>query len=154
MGRAGPRPMRCGLYMGRSALPMRRPTCFHGPVRVAAHEMCTTASTIPGTTITSILPVRRPTCFHRPARAAAHEMWCTTLLRSNTIYQVLLQQYSTTTSALPVRRPPGVHAPRHGPAHEPVPKRAKERFTTAMRYFPDPQSLVHTRYQVKVGTTT
>ena len=73
--------------MGRSALPMRRPTCLHGPVRVAAHEMwCTIATT---TTATSILPIRRPTCFHRPARVAAHEMWCTTVLHT----KVLLQYY-------------------------------------------------------------
>ena len=31
--------MKCGLYTGRSALPKTRPTCFYGPVRVAAHWM-------------------------------------------------------------------------------------------------------------------
>ena len=31
--------MRCVFYMARSALPMRRPTCFHGQVRVAAHDI-------------------------------------------------------------------------------------------------------------------
>ena len=28
-----------GLYMDRSALPVKPPTCFHGPVRTAAHEI-------------------------------------------------------------------------------------------------------------------
>lgn len=45
MGRVGPRPMICGLCMGRSALLMRWPTCFHGPARVAVHDMsCTIVS--------------------------------------------------------------------------------------------------------------
>ena len=30
---------RCGLYKGRSALPMRRPMCFHGAVRAMARKM-------------------------------------------------------------------------------------------------------------------
>ena len=74
MGRAGSRPMRCGLYMGRSARLMRRPMCFDGPARTAAHEVwCTVA-----TTTTSTVPMRPPTCFDGPARTVAHEMWCTT----------------------------------------------------------------------------
>ena len=75
MGRAGPRPMRCGLYMGRSARPMRRPMCFDGPARTAAHEMWCTIAT---TTTTSTVPMRPPKCFGGPARAVAYEMWCTT----------------------------------------------------------------------------
>ena len=61
---------------GRIARPMRRPMCFDGPARTAAHEMwCTTATT---TTTTFTVPMRPPTCFDGPARAVAHEMWCTT----------------------------------------------------------------------------
>ena len=75
MGQAGPRPMRYGLYMGRSARPTRLPMCFDGPARTVASEMwCTTATT----TTTSTVPLRRPTCFDGLARAVAHEMWCTT----------------------------------------------------------------------------
>ena len=67
--------MRCGLYMGRSARPMRRPVCFDGPARTAAHEMwCTTATT----STTSTAPMRPPACFYGPARAVVHELWCTT----------------------------------------------------------------------------
>ena len=62
--------------------------------------------------------------------------------------QVYYYFYSTTTttSVLPMRRPTGFHTPRRGPARvQPVPKRAEERFTVAMRYFPEPKFLVHTR---------
>ena len=86
MGRARPRPMRCGLYMGRSARPMRRLMCFDGPARTAAHEIwCTTATT------TSTVPMRSPTCFDGPARAVAHEMWCITA--TTTIVWVWLGRY-------------------------------------------------------------
>ena len=44
MDRAGPRPVRCGLYVDCCALPMRRPTCFDGPARAAAHDMCCTTA--------------------------------------------------------------------------------------------------------------
>ena len=71
MGLAGPRPMKCGLYMDRSAGPM----CFDGAARTAAHEIwCATATT----TVTPTVPMRPPTCFDWPARAVAHGMWCTT----------------------------------------------------------------------------
>ena len=64
--------MICGLYMGRSARPIRRLMCFDGPARTAAHEIwCTTATT------TSTVPMRSPTCSDGPARAVAHEMWYT-----------------------------------------------------------------------------
>ena len=75
IGRSGPRTMRCWFYMGRSARPMRRPMCFDGPARTAAHEMWCTIAT---TTTTSTVSMRPPTCFDGPARAVAHEMWCTT----------------------------------------------------------------------------
>ena len=75
MGQAGSRPMGCGLYMGRSAQPMRQPMCFDGPARTAAHEMWCTIAT---TTTTSTVPMRPPTCFYELARAVAREMWCTT----------------------------------------------------------------------------
>ena len=77
----------------------------------------------------------------RTARAAAKEMWCTTVL----LYYIYIYYYSINamTSALPMRRPTGFHVPRHGPARvQPVPKRAEERFTVAMRYFRDPKFLV------------
>ena len=48
---------------------------FHGPARIAAHEMCCTTAT---TTRTSTVPMRPPTCFDGPARTVVHEMWCTT----------------------------------------------------------------------------
>ena len=66
--------MKCWLYSGRSAQPIRRPTCFHGPARATAHDRwCTDATTM----TTSTRPMRRPTLFRRPARATAHDMWCT-----------------------------------------------------------------------------
>ena len=72
MGRTGQRPMRCGLFVGRSARPMKRPMCFDGPARTAAHKMrCTTVTT----TTTSTVPMRSPTCFDGPAWVVAHEMW-------------------------------------------------------------------------------
>ena len=93
MGGAGPRPMRCGLYMGRSAQPMRRPTSFHRSARAAAHEMWCTA--VPATICAmteSTLPMRWPTRFCGLARAAAHHMLCAV---STTM--------TTSTSALPMR---------------------------------------------------
>ena len=71
MGRAGPRPMRCGLCMGRTARPMRRPMCLTGrpgslPVRCG---------------VLLLLLLRPPCPWGRQcvlARAVAHEMWCTT----------------------------------------------------------------------------
>ena len=89
--------MRCGLNMGRSALPMRRPTCYEGPARAAAHHMsCTTATT----NTTFILPMRQSTGFHAPARVAAHGMWCVLLLL------LLLRRQPA-----PTRRPTGFHGP-------------------------------------------
>ena len=63
MGRAGPRPMRYGLYMGRSARLMRRPMWFDGPGLTAAHEMCCTTA---ATTTKSTVPIRPSTCFDGP----------------------------------------------------------------------------------------
>ena len=92
MGRAGPRPMRCGLYMGRSAEPMRRPTSFHRPARAAAHEMwCTAVAAIICAMTKSTLPMRWPTRFGGSARAAAHHMLCAA------------STMTTSTSALPMR---------------------------------------------------
>ena len=45
MDRVGPRPMRYGLYTDRSALPMKRPTCFQAPIRAAANEVWRTTAT-------------------------------------------------------------------------------------------------------------
>ena len=45
MDRVGPRPMRYGLFMDRSALPIKRPTCFQGPIRAAANEVWRTTAT-------------------------------------------------------------------------------------------------------------
>ena len=106
MGQAGPRPMICGLYISHSVPPRRRPTCFHGPVRAAAHEMwCTTATT----STTSILPMRRATCFHRPARAAAHETYRTSTTTTTTTSTINTTTTTTTTTTtitvLPLRRP-------------------------------------------------
>ena len=70
----GPRPMRCGLYMGCSARPMRRPIRFDGPARTSAHEMWCIIATINISTTTSTVPMRSPTCFDGPARAVAYEM--------------------------------------------------------------------------------
>ena len=91
MGRAGPRPRRCRLYIGRSAQHMRRPTSFHRPARAAAHDMwCAVAAKI-CTMKKAILPMRWPTRFCGLARAAAHHMLCAV---STTM--------ATSTSALPI----------------------------------------------------
>ena len=58
MGRAGPRPMRCALYMGRSAEPLRWPTSFHRPTRAAVYEMWCTLAAIICTMTKSTLPMR------------------------------------------------------------------------------------------------
>ena len=90
MGLVGPRPMRCGLYMGRSARSMRRPMCFDGPPRTAAHEMwCTTATT----TTTSTVPMTPSTRFDGPAPAVVHEMWCTTPPTIHTTLSVCVRHY-------------------------------------------------------------
>ena len=61
--------------MGRPGRPMRRPMCFKGPARTAAHEMwCTTATTNTASTV----PIRPLTCFDGQARAVAYHVWCTT----------------------------------------------------------------------------
>ena len=78
MGRAGSRLMTCGLCMGRSARPMRRPTCFDGPTQTAAHAISCTTATI----TTSTVPMRPPTFSDGPAWAVAHEMWYTTATTS------------------------------------------------------------------------
>ena len=56
MGRAGPRPTRCGLCVGRFAQRNRRSTCFHRSVKAAAHDAHETA--------------------HEILAGAAHDMWC------------------------------------------------------------------------------
>ena len=96
MGRAGPRPMRCGLYMGRSVRPIKRPMCFDGAARTAAHEMwCTTATT---TTTTSTVTMGPPMCFDGAARAVAHEMWCTTATVQLRVFSVCLGHYPPKTA--------------------------------------------------------
>ena len=74
IGRAGPRPKRFGLYMGRPAESIRRPIRFHGPARAAAYEMWCTVAAIICTMTKATLPMRWPTRFCGPARAAAHDM--------------------------------------------------------------------------------
>ena len=44
-GQVGPWPMRCGLYTDRSAMPMKRTTCFQAPIRAAANEVWRTTAT-------------------------------------------------------------------------------------------------------------
>ena len=96
MGRAGPRPRpiiskfdRPGRAAAHEMRALHGPLCpaheaahVYGPVRAAAHEMCTTANT----TSTSILPMRRPTRFHGSARAASRNMCCTSVLLRSTIH--------------------------------------------------------------------
>ena len=77
MGRAAPRPLRCGLHMGRSAQPMRWPACFHGPARATAHDKWRADA---ATMTTSTRPMRRSLHFRGPARAAALDMRCTAKL--------------------------------------------------------------------------
>ena len=74
MGRPGPRPKGCSLYMGRSARPMRRPICVDGAALTAAHDMWCIATI----TTTSTVPTRPPTCFDGRVRAVARELWFTT----------------------------------------------------------------------------
>ena len=87
MGRGGPRPIRCGLYIVRSALPMTRPTCLGGPVQAAAQNVfygyyyCHVYLT---------LPVRRPICFDGPARATAIDTWCTIVAATTSAHADLL----------------------------------------------------------------
>ena len=86
--------MRCGLYMGRAARPTKRPMCFDGSARSAAHEMwCTTATT----TTTSTVPMRPPTCFDGPARAW-WPMRCGVLLLQLRLFSVCLGRYSPKTA--------------------------------------------------------
>ena len=67
--------MRCELYIGRSAGPMRRAMCFDGPARTTAHEMWYITA---AAAMTSTVLMRPLTCFHGPALAVAHDMWFTT----------------------------------------------------------------------------
>ena len=98
MGRVGSWSMRCGLYMGRSARPMRRPICFDGPARTATYDMwCTTATT----TTTSTVPMRPPTFVDGPVRAVAHEMWCTAA--TTTSFWVCLGRYLPKTATWYIR---------------------------------------------------
>ena len=82
MGRAGPRPMRNGLYMNRSARPMRRPACFHRPAPSAAQDMWCTAAT---KTTMSTRPMRRPTRFRGPTRAAGQNTWSAVQYKYKTV---------------------------------------------------------------------
>ena len=106
MGRAGPRPTICGLYMGRFA-PMRRPTTFQKPARATAHEMWCTVAAIMCAKAKSTLTMTCPTRFCGPARAAAHHMLCAL---STTIYD------DFDVRPAHARQLTHICWPRHGPA--------------------------------------
>ena len=90
MGRVGQRPMTCGLYMGRSARPMRRPMWFDGPARTAAHEMMCTILRL----------LRRPPCLCGRPRVLTGRPgpWPCVLLRQILLFWVCLGRYPPKTA--------------------------------------------------------
>ena len=95
-GGAGPRHMRCRLFKGRSAQPMRWPTCFQGSAGATAHDKRRTDAT---TMTTSTRPMRRPMHFHGPARATDQDMWCTEIQNDSFLCFCILHLAERTNSS-------------------------------------------------------